>query len=1711
MEDAAGSADREMGVIQDSLDYKLNAFKQTWIGVGQELIDRGDIGVLIDMFTKLSEVMAKLVETGNHIPVLFGLIGGAINMVTKNAFADSTWSLVTSGAKNVGKLFNGNNQSEFVDLSSFYNYSATNALAEINKNIANDQSLQNFKGSILKTLLNFDTYEYDAIAKSIIDDNNMILDSYQSLDFNTIEYEPIEVSELIDTDSPLNLSEIIDVEPIEMSKLVDMDIDIDSSGLDGLYDGFLEDSEQIEYTIDRTVNAIDYENDIINLENASLRENTQENLNNANARLTNKELKEKDILQTSLMSAARDKETLSLFTETYGLEKLDIETIKHIASLDTETLATELATVSNKQLTEAERLTMIQTAKNTVYNYKMATSSKVLAATMSLLKTAAMGALFALASWGISAIINKWKETHKSLKDLTEEAEKASDAIKDLRNELSQHKDTVGDIKDTYAELAQGVGNLGTAWQNQGTLSTEDYEKFLDYSNQLAELYPELTKGYDDNGNAILDLTGNVDGITDSINKLVEAETQLANKQILDNMSSVFTGYKANLDSLTSELNKVTFAYEEEAEIIEAILNGGEYQSSLLTTDKVLEWFDSIAKNRTGDNDWWYDWLTRNEGVFNASNYVVDEMSGLFDFSTLSLTTQDKEYIQQYYDNLYAEYQKNSRELQNQINSASAQLKTGVDALLNSNLSYLAMNDTSRNLVDSVVADLDFAQLISDGIITDLNASGDIDWDDVSKWINSNIIYAMNDIDDEEIQEAMEKLITGGLSVDESGELYQQVLDYLTGKMGLTEDTPIMIFWKAQMAGSDDVLNDIEHRLFNTTGFKSLDTILGLEGINEDVDAFLRGLDAADLLLLQSQSFEGFAQAEDKVQFLMDLLTVMQGKFEETRSSISDSVEKLNKELNSQFGDLANVYQSIFFGGEDNTFDPNQIDNASLKSIMDAFDSAELAGVDFDKNAVEQYFKVLADGVATTEEAQEAFNGLATEWFYATNVLDDLNVYTAKSIEQQLEQMGIINATDVIDFNLYQNQLNELIRLNEEYAEATGKNKEVIEAEIGAIEKYLDMEESEIQAKILDIQLTDETRQAYFNLYLQKQLVNNEGILTANDVDSLISLATACGLAGEQFEQLIQLRNLFNQYEGAGKGSAKAQQEIRNQIELTIAELQKTTSLDLNIGLNYKVKDKNSKSSSGSGSGKTPDEEYLDKYEEELKVLEYLRDNDFIDEKEYLDQMRKLTERYFKDKDKFAEEYYKKIHEYLEGIKKLYEEAASAATSFIDDQVDEYNELLEKTKKQYEEDQKAAEEAQKAKIDAKQDEIDALEKANQKRQEEIDLQKALYEMNRAENQRTKLVKYVPTIKATITVKSVWERQDRGKTKLSLFRSQRCGLFFIVKRRWLSMKILPRNRIKKKRAKTNEEFIHEIKQLNPNLIIKGNYINAHTPMRFICTVCSHSWDKSPNAALKYYNCTKCSNRYSYTSEEFETLIKYQGDKNIKLISRYINANTKVEFICLRCGKPGKSFPYNLLNGTGCDSCNARDSALNRTLKIEDINNRLKSKNPNIVVVGKYINGHEPVATRCLLCDNVWYPSVFNLLKPDAYNNGCPNCSSSKGESAILSFLNSNNIKCNTQKKFNGLLGIGGKPLSYDFYLPKYNKLIEFQGIQHQKPIETFGGEKQFKRQQEHDKRKREYAKNNNIDLIEIWYYDIDNIEQILKEKLNLESVETVEVS
>lgn len=114
------------------------------------------------------------------------------------------------------------------------------------------------------------------------------------------------------------------------------------------------------------------------------------------------------------------------------------------------------------------------------------------------------------------------------------------------------------------------------------------------------------------------------------------------------------------------------------------------------------------------------------------------------------------------------------------------------------------------------------------------------------------------------------------------------------------------------------------------------------------------------------------------------------------------------------------------------------------------------------------------------------------------------------------------------------------------------------------------------------------------------------------------------------------------------------------------------------------------------------------------------------------------------------------------------------------------------------------------------------------------------------------------------------------------------------------------------------------------------------------------------------------------------------------------------------------------------------------------------------------------------------------------NGCPNCNESKGEKEISIFLEKHIISYERQKKFYDCRNI--LQLPFDFYLPKYRMVIEFDGKQHFQPVNHFGGLQNYERLKINDKIKNDYCEDNYINLIRIRYDQIDDIYRILYDNL-----------
>lgn len=142
---------------------------------------------------------------------------------------------------------------------------------------------------------------------------------------------------------------------------------------------------------------------------------------------------------------------------------------------------------------------------------------------------------------------------------------------------------------------------------------------------------------------------------------------------------------------------------------------------------------------------------------------------------------------------------------------------------------------------------------------------------------------------------------------------------------------------------------------------------------------------------------------------------------------------------------------------------------------------------------------------------------------------------------------------------------------------------------------------------------------------------------------------------------------------------------------------------------------------------------------------------------------------------------------------------------------------------------------------------------------------------------------------------------------------------------------------------------------------------------------------------------------------------------------------------------------------------------------------------ILINGKpqYVNISNPkykkylIRTNCHKCGKeMWYDSSAYVEKeyvPCCSRKCRPQAIYSKNEKFIEDWLIKNNVKYEREKTFNDLINpLTNYHLYFDFYLPKYNVVIEYQGEQHYKPIEWFGGVKEYLKIIERDQYKAAYT-------------------------------------
>lgn len=192
----------------------------------------------------------------------------------------------------------------------------------------------------------------------------------------------------------------------------------------------------------------------------------------------------------------------------------------------------------------------------------------------------------------------------------------------------------------------------------------------------------------------------------------------------------------------------------------------------------------------------------------------------------------------------------------------------------------------------------------------------------------------------------------------------------------------------------------------------------------------------------------------------------------------------------------------------------------------------------------------------------------------------------------------------------------------------------------------------------------------------------------------------------------------------------------------------------------------------------------------------------------------------------------------------------------------------------------------------------------------------------------------------------------------------------------------------------------------------------------------------------------------------------------------NKRTKSPLRCINCGRRWDASPDKLMGGHGCSGCVG-----GVRLTLDEVIISFREEHGIKYGYSKFIytNGH---TLGIIICP------FHGEFKQSAHNHksgqGCPYCNESHGARDTSKWLANSGFRFEREHSYADLVGMSGyRVLLFDFYLPDYNILIEYDGIQH---FEKLGHIPQWKydRTIEHDKRKSEYCDKHNIRLIRIRY-------------------------
>lgn len=695
-------------------------------------------------------------------------------------------------------------------------------------------------------------------------------------------------------------------------------------------------------------------------------------------------------------------------------------------------------------------------------------------------------------------------------------SDRLAESAAQMGSEFVSTKSDISDYKTKIKELYQTIND-----------DTSSYEDTYNARQELLKIQDEMIDKFGDEADAVKLVTDAINGQTDSLDTLTQDKWQETvnafnsdrgkgwTEKVADAFANI--GHGNNFQRMIDEMEdtEVTFhmipmygddTYEEFSKKLKE-----DFGADITRTER------DDAITLSGDLDTIYKQLLNIQTLakgMGIDDTFLNDLGNQADEAKSKLDEYQEMYSQHVlYDKIFnsEDYEKSFDEINKAYEKYQDAFASGDEESIEKAKQNYAeiVQSATKGLDDQSVIDYfnsmypDLQEVVGGWEFeVKFKAAVDDDSDDFEKGVQD----AVNKFDTiEDIKNYNPKVAT-----DEQKDAYLQLKQY-ADEYGLTLDQLIdklVQLGLLQSQSKSDLLNKlIPSKSSPTAGVASVltDTMDGVDA--DEATKWVESLTEEEAKLANSKDFENALEeqkkklngaslsADDYAAALQAVKDKQNENSEETPISFTEAISQVQA-LSEGLDQLDKIYADVY-NKED--FDWSSILNND--DFKEQFGSLKNTTEEY-ANAYNNFIKTVSNSPSDLSACQSAFDNLASAYIYNSDALKNVTEETKTATVAMLEQMGVANASEIVDYQL---------AASNEYAAQTGRDlKNATLEELVAFAQEADM--------------SDVTKASLASYIAEKIRAASITITTSADIANLTALCSQLGVAGTALQQFARLK-----------------------------------------------------------------------------------------------------------------------------------------------------------------------------------------------------------------------------------------------------------------------------------------------------------------------------------------------------------------------------------------------------------------------------------------------------------------------------------------------------------------------------------------------------------------------------------------------------------